>query len=303
MKNPLEDKVILLTGGTGSFGQAFARIALLYNPKAIRIYSRGEYLQYKMQQEFNNPRLRFFIGDVRDRERLSRAVTDCDIVIHAAALKQIVTCEYNPIEAVKTNISGSINIVDCALDHDIERVIAISSDKAVSPTNLYGATKMVMEKLIVQANYYTGRTGRTKFSCVRYGNVIGSRGSVINKFLEQRETGTLTITDEQMTRFWLTADDGVDLIIKALDVMQGGEIFVPKVVSLKVQDWAEILAPEADIITTGIRPGEKIHETLITEDEGRRTKEFDNYYVIEPELLDFQSLGVAVGEGFEYKST
>lgn len=280
----LENKVILLTGGTGSFGQKFTEIALReHNPKIIRVFSRGEFLQHQMNQKFNgDARLRFFIGDVRDRERLFRAMNGVDIVVHAAALKQVPACEYNPIEAVKTNVNGAINIIDAALDNQVEKVLAISSDKAVHPVNLYGATKLVAEKLFTQGNAYTGGRG-TKFSCTRYGNVIASRGSVIELFLEQKQNGFITITDERMTRFWITLEQGVQFVIDCLGRMQGGEIFIPKIPSMKITDMADVIAPEAEKRVIGIRPGEKIHEILLTEEEATHAMEFDNYFVIEPE--------------------
>ncbi len=279
----LKDKIILLTGGTGSFGNKFTEIALTqHNPQAIRIFSRGEKKQLDMMNKFKDDRLRFFIGDVRDRDRLRRAMTNCDIVVHAAALKQVPTCEYNPIEAVRTNIDGSINVIDAAIDNGIEHVIAISTDKAVHPVNIYGATKMTAEKLFIQGNSYSGKVN-TKFSCVRYGNVIGSRGSVIPLFLEQEKTGTITITDEKMTRFWITLDQGVNFVINCIGRMKGGEIFVPKIPSMKITDLAEAIAPGAKRKIIGIRPGEKIHEILLTEEEASHTKEFPEYFVIEPE--------------------
>jgi UDP-N-acetylglucosamine 4,6-dehydratase (inverting) len=303
----LKGKVILVTGGSGSFGQKFTEIVLReHNPKAIRIFSRGELLQYEMRQTFkDDSRLRFFIGDIRDRERVFRAMHGVDIVVHAAALKQVPTCEYNPIEAVKTNIDGTINIIDAAIDRGVEKTIAISSDKAVHPVNLYGATKMVMERLFSQANVYTG-TGKTRFSCTRYGNVIGSRGSVVPLFFEQRKTGSITITDERMTRFWLTLSQGVNFVINCLDRMQGGEVFVPKIPSTRITDLAGAIAPEAKIVITGIRPGEKLHEVLLTEDEARHSKEFDNYYVVEPEHSfwhgDSLKDCVTLPDGFAYTS-
>ncbi len=280
----LDAKTILITGGTGSFGQKFTEIALReHNPKAIRIFSRGELLQQQMRQKLNDdPRLRFFIGDVRDRERVYRAVKGVDIVVHAAALKQVPTCEYNPIEAVRTNIDGAVNVVDAAIDNSVEKAIAISSDKAVHPVNLYGATKLVMERLFIQANVYTG--GReTKFSCVRYGNVVGSRGSVVLLFLEQKEDGVITITDERMTRFWISLEQGARFVIDCIDKMQGGEVFIPKIPSMKIMDLADVIAPEAEKRIVGIRPGEKINEILLTEEEAKHSKEFDNYFVTEPE--------------------
>lgn len=279
----LKDKVILLTGGTGSFGNKFTEIVLKkHKIKAIRIFSRGEKKQYDMSQKFDDERLRFFIGDVRDKERLHRAMTDVDIVIHAAALKQVPACEYNPIEAIRTNIDGATNIIDAAIDNGVDKVMAISTDKAVHPVNLYGATKMTAEKLFIQGNSYSGKSD-TKFSCVRYGNVIGSRGSVIPLFLAQKKKGILTITDVEMTRFFIKLEQGVDLVIKSIDKMKGGEIFIPKIPSMKIVDIAKAIAPDAKIKIIGIRPGEKIHEILLTEDEARHSKEFHDFFVIEPE--------------------
>lgn len=301
-----DDKNILLTGGTGSFGKKFSEIVLRdFNPKSLRIYSRGEFNQYQMQQEFNDKRLRFLIGDVRDRDRLYRAMNGIDIVVHAAALKQVPACEYNPIEAIKTNIDGSVNVIDAAIDNSVEKVMAISTDKAVHPVNLYGATKMVAEKLFIQGNTYTGK-GKTRFSCVRYGNVIGSRGSVIPLFKEQKKQGVLTITDERMTRFWLTLDQGVNFVLNSVQRMHGGEIFIPKIPSMKITDLAEAIAPEATKKFTGIRPGEKLHEIMITEDESRHTKEFSDYFVIEPEFPFWKKentiSGMGLPDNFRYSS-
>jgi UDP-N-acetylglucosamine 4,6-dehydratase (inverting) len=302
-----DNKTILITGGTGSFGRTFLATLLREdNPQSVRIYSRGEFLQYETEKLFPDERIRFFIGDVRDKERLSRAMNGVDIVVHAAALKQVPACEYNPIEAVKTNINGSINIINTAIDNNVDRVIALSTDKAVHPVNLYGSTKMVAEKLFVQGNSYTGGGRQTKFSCVRYGNVVGSRGSVVPLFLEQRKTGRLTITDDRMTRFWLTLEEGVAFVRNCLPIMSGGEIFVPKIPSMKVSDLAHAMAPDAKIDVIGIRPGEKIHEILLTEDEARHTKEYDTYFVIEPELKFWNKNGGNGGkmlpEGFRYSS-
>ncbi len=279
-----KDKVILLTGGTGSFGNKFTEIVLKeHDPEAIRVFSRDEKKQWDMTKKFNNDsRLRFFIGDVRDKDRLHRAMADVDIVVHAAALKQVPACEYNPIEAVRTNIDGAVNIIDTTIDNKVDKVIAISTDKAVHPVNLYGATKMTAEKLFIQGNFYSGKIG-TKFSCVRYGNVIGSRGSVIPLFLEQKNSGTITITDEKMTRFWITLEEGVKFVIKCITEMRGGEVFVPKIPSMKIIDLAETIAPNAKKRIIGIRPGEKIHEILITEDESRHSREFNDYFIIEPD--------------------
>jgi UDP-N-acetylglucosamine 4,6-dehydratase (inverting) len=274
-----------------------------HNPKVIRVFSRGEKKQLDMMNKFNDDRLRFFIGDVRDRDRLYRAMNDVDIVVHAAALKQVPACEYNPIEAIRTNIDGGANVIDASIDNGVDRVMAISSDKAVHPVNLYGATKMTAEKLFIQGNTYSGKT-KTKFSCVRYGNVIGSRGSVIPLFLKQKKDGLLTITDERMTRFWITLEQGVSFVINCVEKMKGGEIFVPKIPSMKITDLAYAIAPDAKRKIIGIRPGEKIHETLLTHDEARHSKEFKDYFIIEPEHT-FSSRfkgGKPLKEGFSYCS-
>ena len=303
----LQDKVILVTGGTGSFGHKFTEIVLReYNPKVIRIFSRGEFLQQEMRKGFdNNERLRFFIGDVRNRERVYRAMSEVDIVVHAAALKQVPACEYNPIEAVKTNIDGAINIIDAAIDNGVEKAIAISSDKAVHPVNLYGATKLVMERLFIQANVYTGPR-KTRFSCVRYGNVVGSRGSVVPLFLEQRENSVITLTDEKMTRFWMTLEQGVRFVIDSIDRMHGGEIFIPKIPSMKVTDLADTIAPGVKREVIGIRPGEKLNEILLIDEEARHSKEFDTYFVVEPEFSFWEKDNFRKGNhlpvGFRYTS-
>ena len=282
---PLEwrNKKILVTGGTGSFGRHFCRLMLeKYQPEVIRIYSRDELKQHEMRIEFkDDSRLRFFIGDVRDGRRLQRAMKDVDLVIHAAALKQVPACEYNPFEAVKTNIHGAQNVIDGAIDAGVKKVIALSTDKAVSPVNLYGATKLCSDKLFIQGNAYAGENG-TRFSCVRYGNVIGSRGSVIPLFLQQKATGTITITDDRMTRFWITLDEAVELVVKGFHYMEGGEIFIPKIPSMRVIDLARAIAPECKIKTIGIRPGEKLHEVLTDENEGRSTISYKGMYVIMP---------------------
>lgn len=303
----LKNKVILLTGGTGSFGQKFTKIALKeHDPKAIRIFSRGELLQQEMRQKFNDdPRLRFFIGDVRDRERVYRAMNGVDIVVHAAALKQVPTAEYNPIEAIRTNINGAVNVIDAAIDNGVERAIAISTDKAVQPVNHYGATKLVMEKLFIQANVYTGGQ-KTRFSCVRYGNVVGSRGSVIPLFLEQKKNGKITITDERMTRFWITLEQGVHFVIDCIARMHGGEVFVPKIPSMKITELADVIAPKAEREIIGIRQGERINEILLTEEEATHSKEMDEYFVIEPEFpfwkVDNIEDGRPLHPGFRYTS-
>jgi len=303
----IENKIILLTGGTGSFGQKFTEIALKeLKPKKIRIFSRGEFLQHQMRQRFNDdPRLRFFIGDVRDRERLYRAMNGVDIVVHAAALKQVPACEYNPIEAVKTNIDGAINIIDTALDNRVDKVIAISSDKAVQPVNLYGATKLVAEKLFIQGNAYAGGRG-TKFSCTRYGNVFASRGSVVELFLQQKDNGFITITDERMTRFWITLEQGVRFVTDCIGRMQGEEIFAPRILSMKITDIADVVCPGVERKIIGIRPGEKLHEILLTEEEAAHSREFDDYFVIEPEEpfggYSYLESGKRPRAGFSYSS-
>lgn len=302
----LDGKTILIVGGTGSFGKQFTRMLLDdHNPKSVRIYSRGEFLQWEMQKTFKDERLRFLIGDVRDKERLYRAMSGVDIVVHAAALKQVPACEYNPIEAVKTNIDGAKNIINAAIDNNVKKVVALSTDKAVHPVNLYGATKMVAEKLFVQGNSYTGE-GETKFSCVRYGNVIGSRGSVIPLFTEQKKSGVLTVTDERMTRFWITLEQGVNLVVRCIEEMKGGEIYIPRIPSMKITDLAQAIAPEAETKITGIRPGEKLHEVLITSDEALHTVDMGENFIIEPEMKFWDknntSNGKRLAEGFSYSS-
>jgi len=300
-------KTWLVTGGTGSFGKKFTETVLReYNPKAIRIFSRGELLQLQMQQQLNDdPRLRFLIGDVRDKARLSRAMNGVDIVVHAAALKQVPACEYNPIEAIRTNIDGAANVIDAAIDNEVEKVMAMSTDKAAHPINLYGATKLVAEKLVAQGNTYASRGG-TRFSVVRYGNVVGSRGSVMPLFLKQRENGKITITDERMTRFWITLDQGVEFVLRSLELMKGGEIFAPKLPSMGLLDLANAIAPDAEKEIIGIRPGEKINEVLITEEEARHAREFKDHFIIEPEhpFWDYSCLdgGKKLPEGFRYAS-
>jgi UDP-N-acetylglucosamine 4,6-dehydratase len=276
---------ILLTGGTGSFGKHFCKIMLArYNPKVIRIYSRDELKQHEMRQEFGEPdNLRYFIGDVRDGDRLRRAMEGVDMVVHAAALKQVPACEYNPFEAVKTNVHGAQNVINAAIDTGVKKVIALSTDKAVNPVNLYGATKLCSDKLFIQGNAYAGERG-TRFACVRYGNVIGSRGSVIPVFLKQKQTGTITITDSRMTRFWITLDQAVELVLKGFQFMQGGEIFVPRIPSMRITDLAQAIAPECAVNNIGIRPGEKLHEALTGEEEGRNTLSYKGIYVIMPSM-------------------
>jgi len=302
-----EKQTILVTGGTGSFGKHFCQTMLQeYGPKVIRVYSRDELKQHEMRQVFQHKEnLRYFIGDVRDSDRLKRAMEGVDIVVHAAALKQVPACEYNPLEAVKTNIHGAQNVIDAAIDTGVKKVIALSTDKAVNPVNLYGATKLCAEKIFIQGNAYSGSRG-TRFCCVRYGNVIGSRGSVIPLFKNQQKTGKITITDERMTRFWITLDQAVDLVLSALSHMQGGEVFVPKLPSMKIMDLAKAVAPECDIEVIGIRPGEKIHEALITEEEGRNTVSYNGMYVIIPTHSWWQKQNYnsaqGLAEGFVYTS-
>lgn len=276
-------QVVLITGGTGSLGRKMARVLLRdYQPRKLIVLSRDELKQHEMRTSgLAHPSLRYFIGDVRDADRLRRAFQGVDVVIHAAALKQVPACEYNPIEAVLTNVMGSRNVIDAALDCRVRQVLAVSSDKAVNPVNVYGATKLVAEKLFVQANAYSG-TGPTRFSCVRYGNVVGSRGSVIPLFIEQRQHGRLTVTDRRMTRFWLTLDRAVRFVLGAVKQMHGGEVFVPKIPSMNIMDLAAAVGPECAVDEVGIRPGEKLHEVLVSEDESRQTVELPDMFVIEP---------------------
>jgi len=276
---------VLITGGTGSFGKKFIDVILReHRPKKLIVFSRDELKQHDMRQTFpdtGDAPLRYFLGDVRDKDRLYRAFQGVDVVVHAAALKQVPACEYNPFEAVQTNIIGAKNVIDAAIDCNVKRIISLSTDKAVNPINLYGATKQVGEKLFVQGNSYSG-VANTRFSCVRYGNVVGSRGSVIPLFLEQRKTGRVTITDKRMTRFWITLEQGVRVVIRCAEQMHGGEVFVPKIPSMRIIDLAEAVAPGCRIEVTGIRPGEKVHEVLIAEDESRAALEFDDMFVVTP---------------------
>ncbi|MBI6865217.1 UDP-N-acetylglucosamine 4,6-dehydratase (inverting) [Lysinibacillus fusiformis] len=301
----LKDKVVLVTGGTGSFGKKFTKKALELGVKKIIVFSRDELKQYEMKQQFQDNRVRFFIGDVRDKERLNRAFDGVDIVIHAAAMKHVDACEYNPFEAIKTNIHGAQNIIEAAIDSGVERIIALSTDKACSPVNLYGATKLASDKLFVAANAYTGAK-KTMFSVVRYGNVVGSRGSVVPFFKRIRETGTVPITDERMTRFWITLDQGVQFVVDSLERMHGGEVFVPKIPSMNIMDLAKAIAPDCKYEIIGIRPGEKLHEAMIMEDDARHTVEFDSYYVIQPEFpwwsKSFAEGGKKLPDGFSYTS-
>ena len=305
------NKVIVITGGTGSFGKKCTEVILkCYKPKKLIIFSRDEFKQYEMAKYLNNigfdRKVRFFIGDVRDKERLHRALHNVDYLIHAAALKQIPAAEYNPTECIKTNIYGAQNVVNVAADRGVKRVIALSTDKAANPVNLYGATKLCSDKLFVAANAFVAQD-ETRFSVVRYGNVISSRGSVIPLFREQRKTGKITVTDSRMTRFWMTLEQGVDFVLSCLERMVGGEIFVPKLPSMNIMDLIQAIAPDCDIETVGIRPGEKIHEVMVTSDDARMTSEFDNYYIVKPHnryvIERFAGEGgQPVPEGFEYNS-
>ncbi len=303
-----KNQVVLITGGTGSFGKKFVEIMLKdFQPKKIIIYSRDELKQYEMQASgFDHPSMRYFIGDVRDRERLLRAMQGVNVVVHAAALKQVPACEYNPMEAVKTNIMGTSNVIEAALDADVKKVMALSTDKAVNPVNLYGATKLAAEKLTVQSNAYAAGSA-TRYSCVRYGNVVGSRGSVVPVFLKQRESGKVTITDERMTRFWLSLEQGVRFVISCMEQMEGGEVFVPRIPSMKVIDLAKAIAPKAEVEIIGIRPGEKLHEVLISEDEARNTVELDKMFVVQPAEAfwfgySWQKRGKLLSDGYRYSS-
>lgn len=310
----LNNKTILITGGTGSFGKKFLEMIFdRYNPKKVIIYSRDEFKQSVMKTEYQDKvdmsRVRFFIGDVRDKERLMRAFRGVDYVIHAAAMKQVPTCEYNPLEAVKTNINGASNIIDAALDCGVKKVVALSTDKAVNPINLYGGTKLVSDKLFIAANAYTGENG-TIFSVVRYGNVAGSRGSVIPIFRNIIEQGgtELPITDERMTRFWITLEQGVELVFKALEESTGGETYISKIPSFHIGDLAKAMLPEGTIKEIGIREGEKLHEVMVTKDDSRMTYEYDKHYIIFPNFewkkVDESIIGAGkpVEDGFEYNS-
>lgn len=305
------ETTFLVTGGTGSFGKkCIDSLIRKYYPKKVIVFSRDELKQFEMRNRFPTdkyPQMRFFIGDVRDKERLYRAFQDVDIVIHAAAMKQVPACEYNPIEAIRTNIIGAINIIDAAIDCNVKKVIALSTDKAANPINLYGATKLCSDKLFVHGNTYASHK-TTRFSVVRYGNVVCSRGSVIPFFLNQKEKGVVPVTDKRMTRFWITIDQGVQFVLDSLERMSGGEIFVPKIPSMNILDLAKAIAPGCKYDITGIRPGEKLHETLIPEDEARRTLEFDEYYVIQPEHTFWEinntkhKSGKICADGFKYTS-
>jgi UDP-N-acetylglucosamine 4,6-dehydratase/5-epimerase len=281
---------ILVTGGTGSFGRAFIRRVLeSHRPARVVVFSRDELKQYEMAQTFQSPAMRFFLGDVRDRERLNRALSGIQIVIHAAALKQVPAAEYNPIECIKTNVMGAENLINACIDEKVRKVIALSTDKAVNPVNLYGATKLCSDKLFVAANHLAG-AGGTRFSVVRYGNVIGSRGSVVPFFKQFRDSGKkLPITDPEMTRFWIQLADGAAFVDRCLGLMRGGEIFIPKIPSMKITDLARAISADSDHEIVGIRPGEKLHELLLTRDDARNTIEFKDYYLINPGIHLWES--------------
>jgi UDP-N-acetylglucosamine 4,6-dehydratase/5-epimerase len=308
------DKSILITGGTGSFGKQYVRTLLQrYQPRRLIVYSRDELKQFEMEQDFNAPCMRYFIGDVRDRDRLTQAMKGVDFVIHAAALKQVPAAEYNPMECIKTNIHGAENVIHAALANEVERVIALSTDKAAGPINLYGATKLVSDKLFVAANNFAGGH-KTRFAAVRYGNVVGSRGSVVPVFRRYLQSGSdhLPITDAAMTRFWITLQQGVDFVLKNFERMHGGEIFVPKIPSVRVVDLARAMAPNLPHRIIGIRPGEKLHEIMCPADDSHLTLEFDDHFVIKPTIqfsrvADFSvnklgERGRPVEPGFEYHS-
>lgn len=300
------DKTICITGGTGSFGKKCTEVILSkYKPKRLIIFSRDELKQFEMAQCFSPKQyscMRYFIGSVRDKERLYRAFNGVDYVIHAAALKQVPAAEYNPTECIHTNIYGAENVVNVAADVGVKKVIGLSTDKAVAPVNLYGAAKLCQDKLFIAANAYVGCT--TMFAVVRYGNVMGSRGSVIPYFIKQRdEGGPLTVTDANMTRFWITLEQAVHMVLRSFELAGGGEIFVPKIPSMKISDLAEAIAPGMPTVITGIRPGEKLHETMITSEDARHTIDIGEYYVIKPETLRYKGPeGKAVAENFTYNS-
>ena len=305
----LNDTSILVTGGTGSFGKEFIRTVLrTYRPRRVIVYSRDEWKQSEMQSDpdFQDSSVRFFLGDVRDKERLRLAMREVDYVIHAAALKQVPAAEYNPNEFIKTNVNGATNIVEAAISSNVKRVVALSTDKAVNPVNLYGATKLCSDKVFIAANSYAG-AGGTTFSVVRYGNVVGSRGSVIPLFQKQRESGKITITNSEMTRFLITLKEGVDFVLKSLDSMVGGELVVPKIPACTVGNLAKVLAPNAQKDVIGLRPGEKMHEILIPLDEARNVLEFEDYFIIKPVQAFWGNKigilgGVSCSEGFQYAS-
>jgi UDP-N-acetylglucosamine 4,6-dehydratase len=301
------EQVVLVTGGTGSFGTKFVELMLRdYRPQKLIVFSRDELKQHDMRASgLEHPSLRYFIGDVRDPQRLERALSGVTVAVHAAALKQVPACEYNPFEAIQTNIMGGRNIIDAAINQGVRRILALSTDKAVNPINIYGATKLCAEKVFVQANAYAGAKD-TRFSCARYGNVLGSRGSVIPVFMEQRKRGKITITDPRMTRFWITLEQGVHFVVRCIEQMHGGEVFVPKIPSMRMIDMAEAVAPGCEMECVGIRAGEKLHEVLLSEDEARTAIEMDDMYVVQPAhpwwRRENWSDGKALPEGFRYTS-
>jgi UDP-N-acetylglucosamine 4,6-dehydratase len=301
------EQVVLVTGGTGSFGKKFIEIMLReYHPQKVIVFSRDELKQHEMRTAgLDDPSLRYFLGDVRDQHRLERAFSGVSVVVHAAALKQVPACEYNPFEAIQTNINGGKNVIEASINCGVRRIVALSTDKAVNPSNLYGATKLCAEKMFVQANAYAGAQD-TRFSCARYGNVVGSRGSVIPIFMEQRARGRVTITDPRMTRFWITLDRAVRFVIRSIEQMHGGEIFIPKIPSMKLLDTAQAIAPDCQIDCVGIRPGEKLHEVLLSEDEARNAIERDDMFVIPPAQTWWRkenwNSNTLLPEGFRYSS-
>jgi UDP-N-acetylglucosamine 4,6-dehydratase/5-epimerase len=301
----LDGKTLLVTGATGSFGNQFLRTVLgRYDVEAIRVFSRDELKQSELAARFADPRLRMLLGDVRDGDRLRMATRGVDVIVHAAALKQVPACEYNPFEAVQTNVLGAENVVSAAIANDVPLSIALSTDKAVNPANLYGATKLCAEKIVAQANVYAGAS-RARFASVRYGNVVGSRGSVIPIFKTQAETGVVTITDERMTRFWITLEEAVDFVLSSLPLVQGGETFVPKIPSMHITDVADALAPDAERRIVGIRPGEKLHEVMLTEDEARTSYDIGDRYMIMPSFPTWEideHGGTSLPDGFRYSS-
>ena len=304
----LEDKSILVTGGTGSFGKAFIAHALEHlEPARIAVLSRDELKQYELRQALgDDPRMRWFIGDVRDQQRLARAFSGVDVVVHAAAMKQVDTAEYNPFECIATNVLGAENVINASIDAGVQRVVALSTDKASSPVNLYGASKLCSDKLFVAGNHYANHAD-TRFSVVRYGNVVGSRGSVVPLFQQLADSGRLPVTDTRMTRFWITLPQAVQFVVDSFDRMTGGEIFVPRIPSTTIVDLAAAIAPDAEIDVVGVRPGEKLHEEMISEDDARRTFAFDDHYVIAPLLNEWTGGnrwedGKQLPEGFSYRS-
>ena len=312
MTQEWQNKTILITGGTGSFGRKFIEAILdSHHPRKLIIFSRDELKQYEMREHFpdgSGSVVRYFLGDVRDQDRLYRAFDGVDIVVHAAALKQVPAAEYNPLEFIKTNVLGAANVIDVAIDRNVKRVIALSTDKAVNPINLYGATKLCADKLFVAANSYSG-LHQTRFSVVRYGNVVGSRGSVVPFFLKMRKSGVLSITDPRMTRFWITLEQGVNFVVSCLGRMQGGEVLIPKIPSMNIMDLTRAIAPECRTEIVGIRPGEKLHEVMVTEDDARHTVEHEDSYAILPSFHDWDSSnyvnqngGKPCPDGFRYSS-